>query len=376
MAPSPSRIAVPDAVLTDLRERLARTRWPEAIPDAGWAYGADLDYLRELCDYWRTSYDWRRHEAAINAVPQFTAQVDGVDLRFMHVRGSGRAPFPLLLLHGWPGSIYEFFELLGPLSDPAAHAGDAADAFDLVIPELPGFGFGGRPREPGWGVTRIAAALDTLMHERLGYPAYGVQGGDWGGIIASKLASAHAERVTAIHLNMLVAGPPEEPDERDAAALEHVRVRERDETGYSRVQRSKPDALTVAQSDSPAGLAAWIVEKFRAWSDCDGDVERAFSRDTLLTNLMFYWAPNAAPSAARIYYESVRDRAGRQYPRIEVPTGVASFPKEPWRVPRHWAEPRYTITHWTDMPRGGHFAALEQPELLLADVRAFFRSVR
>jgi microsomal epoxide hydrolase len=376
MAPSPSRIAVPDAVLADLRERLARTRWPEAIPDAGWAYGADLDYLRELCDYWRTSYDWRRHEAAINAVPQFTAQVDGVDLRFMHVRGSGRAPFPLLLLHGWPGSIYEFFELLGPLSDPAAHAGDAADAFDLVIPELPGFGFGGRPREPGWGVTRIAAALDTLMHERLGYPAYGVQGGDWGGIIASKLASAHAERVTAIHLNMLVAGPPEEPDERDAAALEHVRVRERDETGYSRVQRSKPDALTVAQSDSPAGLAAWIVEKFRAWSDCDGDVERAFSRDTLLTNLMFYWAPNAAPSAARIYYESVRDRAGRQYPRIEVPTGVASFPKEPWRVPRHWAEPRYTITHWTDMPRGGHFAALEQPELLLADVRAFFRSVR
>ncbi len=353
MAPSPSRIEVPEAVLADLRERLARTRWPEAIPGEGWAYGADLAYLRELCEYWRTSYDWRRHEAALNAVPRFTAEVDGVELAFWHLRGAGQRPFPLLLLHGWPGSIYEFFELLGPLSDPAAHGGDAADAFDLVVPELPGFGFGGRPQERGWGVTRIAAALDTLMHEHLGYERYWAQGGDWGGIIASKLASAHAEHVAAIHLNMLVAGPPEEPGERDAAALEHVRVRERDETGYSRVQRSRPDALTVAQSDSPAGLAAWIVEKFRAWSDCDGDVERAFSKDTLLTNLMFYWAPNATPSAARIYYESIRDRAGRQYPRIEVPTGVASFPKEPWRVPRHWAEPQYTITHWTDMPRAG-----------------------
>jgi microsomal epoxide hydrolase len=376
MAPEESSIEVPEAVLADLRERLARTRWPEPIPGAGWDYGADVAYLRELCEYWRTGYDWRRHEAAINSVPRFTSRVDGVELSFWHLRGSGPRPFPLLLLHGWPGSIYEFFELLGPLSDPASHGADAADAFDLVVPELPGFGFGGRPQEPGWGPTRIAAALDTLMHEHLGYPAYGVQGGDWGGIIASKIASAHAEHVTAIHLNMLVAGPPEVPGERDAAALERVRVRERDETGYSRVQRSRPDALTVAQADSPAGLAAWIVEKFRAWSDCDGDVETAFTRDTLLTNLMFYWAPNATPSAARIYYESVRDRAGRRYPRIEVPTGVASFPKEPWRVPRHWAEAQYTITRWTDMPRGGHFAALEQPELLLADIREFFRGVR
>ena len=363
-------------MLEDLRARLAATRWPEAIPGAGWSHGADVSYLRELCEHWRTAYDWRRHEAAINALPQFRVDVDGLDLHVWHVRGTGPRPYPLLLLHGWPGSMYEFFDLLGPLADPAAHGGDAADAFDVVVAGLPGFGFGGRPRETGWGISRMAAAFDTLMHDVLGHAVYGVQGGDWGGIIASKLGSAHAEHVGGLHLNMLIVRAPAEPRPGDEPALEHARLRDRDETGYIRVQRTKPDALTVAQSDSPAGLAAWIVEKFRVWSDCDGDVERAFSRDTLLTNLMFYWAPNATASAARLYHEAIRDRAGMRYPRIEVPTGVAAFPKEPWRVPRHWAEPQYNVTRWTDMPRGGHFAALEAPDLLVEDIRAFFRTVR
>ena len=377
MPPRPFNIDVPDATLDDLRARLARTRWPESISDSGWAYGADVAYLRELCEYWRTDYDWRRHEAALNAHPQFLCEVDGVDLHFWHVRGRGPRPFPLLLAHGWPGSIYEFFELIGPLSDPAAHGGDPADAFDVVVPALPGYGFGGRPTQGGWGVSRVAAAFDRLMSGELGYERYGVQGGDWGAIVAAKMGSAHAGHVAGIHVNLVVVPPPAQTTDDDAAALERLRTWLQQETGYSAVQRTKPDSLTVAQSDSPAGLAAWIVEKFRAWSDCDGDVERAFSRDTLLTNLMFYWAPNSVASAARLYFEDRRDRAGlRTRPRVEVPVGYAEFPHEVVRPPRSWVEPHYAIARWTQMPRGGHFAALEEPQLLLEDVRAFFRDVR
>ena len=297
-------------------------------------------------------------------------------LHFWHVRGVGPNPFPLLLIHGWPGSIYEFFDLIGPLSNPAAHGGDERDAFDVVIPALPGFGFGGSPSERGWGISRIAAAFNTLMTKELGYGRYGAQGGDWGGIISAKLGSAHADAVAAIHLNFVIAGPPAEMNDADRAAAEARAAFQAQETGYSNVQGSKPDSLTLAQSDSPAGLAAWIVEKFRTWSDCDGDVERAFTRDQLLTNLMFYWAPNSAASSARIYYEATRDPAAFRYPRVEVPTGVAAFPKEPWRVPRSWAEQRFNITRWTEMPRGGHFAAMEEPDLLISDIRAFFADIR
>jgi microsomal epoxide hydrolase len=376
MTPRPFSIDVPQAVLDDLKRRLESTRWPEPIPGVGWEYGAAVTYVRELCDYWRTTYDWRKHEAELNRYPQFLCEVDGVDVQFWHVKGKGPKPFPLLLIHGWPGSMVEFHRLMGPLTDPAAQGGDPANAFDVVVPSLPGFGWSGKPRERGWGISRIAAAFDTLMSRALGYGRYGVQGGDWGGIIAAKMGSAHADHVSAIHLNFVIGAPPAEMSEADKAfAAKRTAFRDQ-ETGYSNVQGTKPDSLTVGQTDSPAGLAAWVTEKFRAWSDCGGNVESALSKDTLLTNLMFYWAPNSVASAARIYYEAGRDPGDFRYPKVEVPTGVAIFPAEPWQSPRHWVESRFNIQRWTEMPRGGHFAALEQPDLLVEDVRAFFAGNR
>jgi pimeloyl-ACP methyl ester carboxylesterase len=376
--PRPYVISVPDEVLSDLGERLRRTRWPETLQDVGWAYGADVDYVRDLCAYWAAAYDWRVHEQRLNAHPGFLCEVDGTDLHFWHVRGTGPDPFPLLLVHGWPGSIFEFGELIGPLTNPAAHGGDPSDAFDLVIPALPGFGFGGAPRDAGWGVARIADAFHTLMHDELGYARYGVQGGDWGCMIGPKMASAHADHVVGVHVNMVFRPDPiDDVHEQDPDAAARIEAFEATELGYVAIQATQPDTLTVAQSDSPAGLAAWMIEKFRTWSDCSGDVERAFSRDTLLTNLMFYWAPNRTASAARIYRESLGDFAGSfVYPRVETPTGVASFPADPFNRPRSWAEARWNVTRWTDMPRGGHFAALEEPELLLEDIRRFFATVR
>jgi epoxide hydrolase len=373
----PFSIDVPPSTLDDLRDRLERTRWPEPLPRSGWDLGVDVAYLRELCAYWADGYDWRAQEARLNAIPGFRCEVDGVALHLWHVRGVGPAPMPLMLVHGWPGSIAEFAELVGPLADPAAHGGDPADAFDVVVPALPGFGFGGAPRERGWGVSRIAAAFDVLMTRELGYDRYAVQGGDWGGMIAAKLGASRPERVAGIHVNFVTAPPPPEPGPEDADAVERLTRWRRSEAAYGQVQATKPDSLTVAQSDSPAGLAAWIVEKFRRWSDCDGDVERAFSKDTLLTNVMFYWAPNSTASAARIYHESANDPDGvLRRPRVEVPVAYAAFPHEIVRPPRHWVEPHFNVVRWTDMPRGGHFAALEQPALLLDDIRAFFRTLR
>lgn len=372
MPPRPFTIDVPDGELSDLRRRLAATRWPGSIPGSGWDYGADVAYIRSLCDYWRTSYDWRLHERALNAHPQYLCEVDGVDIHFWHIRGQGGAPLPLLLIHGWPGSLAEFLDIIGPLSAPAAHGLTGEPPFDLVIPSLPGFGFSGKPRDRGWGVSRIASSFHTLMTRELGYSRYGVQGGDWGGIISAKMASVYGDSIAGAHLNFVVALPPGEMDDEEKAFWEQRNRFQAQETGYSNIQGTKPDSLTVAQSDSPAGLAAWIVEKFRAWSDCGGVVESAFTRDQLLTNLMLYWLPNSAASAARIYYESMRDPGAFFYPRVETPTGIAVFPKEPWRAPRRWAEERFNVVHWTEMPRGGHFAAMEQPALLAGDIRAFF----
>jgi microsomal epoxide hydrolase len=375
MPPREFSIHVPDEVLDDLRHRLGHTRWPDAIPGTGWDYGADVAYVRELCEYWRDGYDWRAHEAELNRFPGYLAEVDGLDLHFWHVKGNGPNPFPLVLVHGWPGSIYEFHHLIGPLTDPAAHGGDPADAFDVVVPALPGFGWSGKPREPGWGVRRIADAFDTLMNDVLSYERYGAQGGDWGGMISSALGANHSDHVAGIHVNFVIGVPPENPSPEDQQVMAGRQAFQAQETGYSNVQSTKPQSLAIAQSDSPAGLAAWFVEKFRTWSDCGGDLESAYTKDQLLTNIMFYWAPNSVASAARIYYESFRDRA-TMLARVEVPVGVAAFPQEPWMVPRHWVEPRMNIQRWTDMPRGGHFAAMEAPELLVADMRAFFRGVR
>ncbi|QFG03907.1 epoxide hydrolase family protein [Tepidiforma bonchosmolovskayae] len=376
MSIRPFTISVPGEVLADLRERLARTRWPEQLPDAGWDYGANLAYIRELCDYWANGYDWRLHESHLNRYPGFLAEVDGVDLHFWHITSGNPSAIPLLLVHGWPGSIFEFNFIIDRLVHPEAHGNSAADAFDLVIPALPGFGFGGKPRERGWGISRIAAAFHTLMTRELGYRRYGVQGGDWGGIISAKMASAYPESVIGAHLNFLFVQPPPNPTEEDRKYIAARDAFQANETGYSLTQGTKPDSLTLAQSDSPAGLAAWVVEKFHTWGDVGSNIEETFSKDVLLTNLMFYWAPNSVASSARIYYEARRDPAGFVYPRVEVPTGVAVFPREPWRVPRHWAEQRFNIVHWTEMPRGGHFAALEQPALLASDIIAFFRPLR
>jgi pimeloyl-ACP methyl ester carboxylesterase len=283
---------------------------------------------------------------------------------------------PLVLVHGWPGSIFEFHHLIAPLTDPASHGGDAADAFDVVIPALPGFGFSGKPTEPGWGPARTAKAFHTLMTEELGYRRYGTQGGDWGSAVTSWMAADNPDAVIGAHLNMVWGLPtPEQAQRPDAKPyLEHAAAIQRDEMGYFQTQSTKPMSLGIAQNDSPAGIAAWITEKFRTWSDCSGDIESVYTKDQLLTNIMFYWAPNSVASAANMYYEARREQAG--IAKINVPVGVAMFPKELARSPRSWVEGRLNITQWTEMPRGGHFAAMEQPALLLEDIRSFFRPLR
>jgi pimeloyl-ACP methyl ester carboxylesterase len=374
--PEPYKIDVPDDVLEDLRERLKRTRWAEPLPGEPWSRGADVAYVRDLCAYWADGYDWRKQEESLNAWPMFTSAIDGVDIRYWHVRGTGPSPKPLLLVHGWPGSIYEFHHFIEPLTDPAAHGGDPADSFDIVIPCLPGYGFSGKPQDPGWGPSRIAEAFHALMTKELGYTRYGTQGGDWGGIVTSQMASKHPEQVMGAHLNFIIGSPTPEQAQKPEAKLylENAARIGRDEMGYNITQSTKPMSLGIAQSDSPAGIAAWIVEKFRTWSDCDGDVERVFSKDTLLTNIMFYWATNSIASAANLYFESRAEGRGA-WPAIAAPVGVAMFPKELARCPREWVPPSINVVRWTEMPRGGHFAALEQPALLLDDVRAFFRTL-
>lgn len=364
MSVRPFAIEVPDAVLEDLSARLQHTRWPEPlVDDAGWDYGADLPYLRELCAYWADGYDWRAAESWLNELPGFLCEVDGVDLHFWHVPSSGSG-LPLVLSHGWPGSILEFRRVVEPL---------VAAGHDVVVPALPGFGFGGKPRDRGWSAPRIARAFHTLMTRELGYDRYGAQGGDWGSMVSTNLGAQFPDAVAGVHLNYTAVPPPQDPSEEDRAAIAELRAWRSGEDAYARLQASKPDALTVGHADSPAALAAWVVEKFRRWGDSDGEGGGAFDRDTLLTNLMFYWAPNSAPSAARIYYESARDPATRPPGvRCDVPTAVAVFPREILRPPRHWVEPFFRIERWTEMERGGHFAALEAPELLVEDVLAFF----
>ena len=376
MPPRPFAIDVPQATLDDLQQRLATTRWPEPIPGAGWDYGANVEYMRELCTYWRDSYDWRLHEGHLNRFPGFLCEVDGLDLHYWHVKGKGPNPFPLILVHGWPGSIFEFYNLVGRLTDPGAHGGDPADAFDVVIPALPGYGFGGTPKERGWGPSRTAAAFDTLMVHELGYDRYGTQGGDWGGIITARMGAAHPEHIAGVHLNFAIGQPPADITEAEKPFAEAAAAFQRDETGYSLTHSTKPMSLAIAQANSPEGMAAWIVEKFRTWSDCGGDVESVYTKDQLLTNIMFYWAPNSIASAANMYYESRRDPGAFGAQRVTPPVAVASFPKEIYRAPRRWLEARYNIVRFTEFTKGGHFAAMERPAELIEDIRAFFRTIR
>lgn len=373
------RVHVDDAELDDLRRRLAQTRFPDQIEDTGWEYGIPIDYLHELVQYWRDAYDWRKHEAVLNELAHFRTDVDGQSIHFVHARSTHADALPLLLTHGWPGSIVEFLEVIPRLTQPEAHGGDAADAFHVIAPSLPGYGFSEPTRTRGWDPWRTARAWVVLM-ERLGYARYGAQGGDWGAQVATRIGALDPGHCAAIHLNMPIADRPDEPaelTEADKADLGAMAQFAREESGYALEQGTKPQTLGVALNDSPAGLLAWIVEKFRAWSDCDGDPENIYTRDQLLTNVMLYWVTRTITSSARLYWEHQHVGSVVGAPEfVGVPTGVARFPKEVVRFPRTWVERRYNVTHWVDMPRGGHFAAMEQPDLFVDDVRCFFRTVR
>jgi pimeloyl-ACP methyl ester carboxylesterase len=378
----PYRIAVPDAVLTDLRERLARTRFPDEIPGSGWGYGSNLAYVKDLVAYWRDRYDWRAAEARVNRFPQYRAEVGGLGVHLIHRKGVGPRPLPLVITHGWPGSITEFLEIIDPLADPGAHGGDPADAFDVVVPSMPGYGFSDHPTEPGMEPQKIAAMWAELM-TGLGYDRFGAQGGDWGSMVTTYLGADHGPRVIGIHLNMVIAFPPDPANPtagatpEELAGLAHMAEFLDKETGYQRIQGTKPQTLAYGLNDSPAGLAAWIVEKFHTWSDCGGDVERRFTKDQLLTNVMFYWVTETANSSCRLYCETMR--AGKFPPRdfrVDVPTGCALFAKELVQPPRTWVEKIYNVTHWKRFASGGHFAAMEEPAALVADVREFFRPLR
>lgn len=379
---TPFKIAVPDATLVDLRERLARTRFPDELTDVGWDYGTPLAVMRDLVAYWRDQYDWRSQEAALNLFPQWKAQVDDLGIHFLHVKGKGPKPFPLIITHGWPGSVAEFTKIIPLLTDPGAHGGDPADAFDVVAPSMPGYGFSDHARGRGMDAERIAALWAKLM-TGLGYARFGAQGGDWGSMVSTYLGANHADVVAGIHLNMVVAFPPDPANPVDGLTQEEVidimpmEHWIHEEAGYQRIQGTKPQTLGYGLNDSPAGLAAWIVEKFRAWSDCDGDPLDRFSWDELLTNIMLYWVPQTATSSARLYYEMMH--AGKFPPQgfhVSVPTACAIFPKEMFKPPRAWVERLYDVARWTRFERGGHFAAMEEPELLAEDVRAFFRGMR
>ena len=371
-------IHVEDAVWDDLRRRLAATRWPDQVEGADWDYGAELAYVRELCAYWRDVYDWRAAERELNRWQHFRTTIDGQGIHFLHAPSRHEHALPLLISHGWPGSIAEFLDVIEPLRDPEAHGGRAEDAFHVVCPSLPGYGFSEPTRTRGWDPARIADAFAELM-QRLGYTRYGAQGGDWGALVTSLLGLNDPAHVAGIHLNMPLAVPADAGDLTDAekADLATMAQWQDQEAGYQRIQGTKPQTLGFGLMDSPAGLAAWIIEKFRSWSDCNGHPENAISRDRLLTNLSIYWATGTITSSTRLYYEVFRSSRMDLFTRkVSVPTGVARFPKEIMRFPRKWVEQRYHVTHWSEMPRGGHFAAMEQPALFVEDVRRFFRTVR
>ena len=376
----PFRVDVPEEVLDDLRHRLRRTRFPNAVEGVGWQQGTDLAYLEELVGYWADGFDWRAAEARLNAWDQLTTTVEGQRIHLIHARSPEPDALPLLVVHGWPGSVVELLDVLGPLTDPAAHGGDPRQAFHVVAPSLPGYTFSGPTHERGWNPRRIAGAFAEIMAS-LGYERFGAQGGDWGSIVCSNVADLVPERCVGLHLNFVVARPPAgerqelgPEDERALAAQAEFR---RTGVGYQEIQGTRPQSLGYGLEDSPAGLAGWIVEKFRDWSDCDGDVERSFTRDQLLTNITAYWVTATATSSTRLYWEMRQAGAGAlPQGRIAVPTAVANFAGEITRMPRSWVEASYELVRWTDIPRGGHFAAMEVPDLFVADVRDSFAPLR
>jgi microsomal epoxide hydrolase len=378
--PVPFSLQVPDSAIADLRERLARTRLPDQAPGEPWAYGTDVGWLAGLLEYWRTGFDWRAQEARLNAFPQCRIPLHGIDLHFLHVPGKGPKPLPLLLSHGWPGSVFEFLEIIPRLTDPARFGGDPADAFTVVAPSLPGYGLSFRPGQPRFSAEMIADGFADLM-SALGYPRFAAQGGDWGSFVTARLGHAHPQRLAGIHLNLLpVRRDPKmlaDPTPEEKRFLGELEVWLKEEIGYQWIQGTRPQTLAFGLTDSPAGLAAWIGEKFRAWTDCGGVPENALSRDDMLANISLYWFTGAIGSTFWPYYARMHGPWPIPERGVTVPMGYAHFPREILNPPRSVAERMFTdIRRWTEMPRGGHFAALEQPELLASDVVEFFRPLR
>ena len=395
----PFTIRIPDDVVTDLKQRLSRARFADEFADAGWNYGTNLAYLKSLVEYWRDTYDWRAHETRLNTLDQFKTNIDGIDIHFVHQRSSNPGARPLLLLNGWPSSVVEYTKVIGPLTDPARNGGRMEDSFHVVVPSMPGFGFSDKPRNKGYDTERIARMWVTLM-ARLGYDRYGVHGSDWGSNIATRVALNDPAHVAALHLagcGGAPAGPPantagQANPPRPPAPEANSAVNAAHNLGYQEIQSTKPQTLGQGLSDSPVGLASWIVEKWYGWSDHDGELDRVYSKDELLTNIMIYWVTNSGTSSARLYYESRHMLGGlaptpfpRPEARVSTPTGCGAFPTQYDRrgapgsddaAARKGAETRYNVVHFTTMPRGGHFPAFEQPTLWVNDLREFFRGQR
>jgi epoxide hydrolase len=374
---TPFLIEIPEADLDDLRRRLRHTRWPEPATVDDWSQGVPLNYLRDLCDYWLDEYDWLSSQARLNRFPQYLTDIDGLRIHFIHARSPHSEALPLVITHGWPGSVVEFGKVIEPLTDPAAHGGDESDAFHVVCPSLPGYGFSGKPDRPGWGTALTADAWDKLM-TRLGYARYGAQGGDWGAQVTTGLGVRHPGNLVGIHLTMpgVLPDPGTMNDltDRERAALASLEYYQREDSGYSKEQSTRPQTIGYGLVDSPVGLCAWIIEKFWSWTDSDGDPANVLTKDEMLDNVMLYWLPGTGASAARLYWESFG--SGFTEP-VQVPVGCSIFPKEIVRPSRRWAERQYLdLRYWNELAKGGHFAAFEQPDAFVAEVRAAFRAFR
>ena len=382
---TPFQISISDEDLEDLQLRLSLTRLPDQLNNISWEYGTDLNYMRELIGYWQDGFDWREQERQLNQFDQFKTVVDDLNMHFIHQRSSNPDAIPLMVVHGWPGSVSEFSKIIGPLTDPLAYGGDISDSFHVIAPSLPGFGFSDIPDETGYSPERIALLLAELM-EKIGYERYAIAGGDWGAIINRHLANHYPDRLIGLHSNMMLAGPPSSTEQRANVTEEEDEARTsrqgymQNEVAYQQIQGTKPQTLGYGLNDSPAGVAAWIVEKFHGWTDmpqgADGYLDNHFTKDELLTNIAIYWFTNTITSSTRIYLENRNTPAIKPMEFINVPTGAAIFPAEIFITPRSWAEASYDLRHWTVMEEGGHFAALEQPELYLNDLREFFRLLR
>lgn len=383
----PFRIEVSGGVLSDLRRRLEHTRWPCDRKDAGWSAGTDFEYLKELVAYWHGTYDWEKQESALNRLAHFKTEIDGLGIHFIHERGKGPDPFPIVLTHGYPDSFVRFVKIIPMLSDPVSFGGRAEDAFDVVVPDLPGYGFSDKPSEHGM-IFQVHDLWARLMRERLGYKRFGAHGGDWGSTVTEQLARSHSDAVVAIHLTDVPFGhlfqKPDDPSPAEKKLFKHNEEWMQKEGAYALIQSTKPQSLAAGLNDSPAGLAAWMIEKFHAWSDCGGNVESRFSKDELLTQIMIYWATQSIGTSFLPYFDYVnastltwiKEGIKGWIGSSKVPAAFALFPKDISQPPREWAERFFNVQRWTTMPRGGHFAAMEEPELLAEDIRAWFRAFR